>query len=66
MLLSLTNNDLPCVAFPGGILAVNYLNAAQEDIGISYQFVNVTGGMIDNTIQYRSIQGSDEWLQSKA
>ena len=53
------------LAFPGGILAVNYLDAAQEDFGISYQFVNTTDGMIDNTIQYRSIQGSDNWLRSK-
>ena len=58
--------NLPCVAFPGGILAVNYLDAAQEDFGISYQFVNVTGGMINNTIQYRSIQGSVNWLKGKA
>ena len=53
------------IAFPEGVLAVNYLDAAQEDFGISYQFVNTTGGMIDNTIQYRSIQGSDNWLRSK-
>ena len=53
------------LAFPGGVLTVNYLDAAQEDFGISYQFVNTTGGVIDNIIQYRSIQGSDNWLRSK-
>ena len=66
MNLPLTKSyDLLCVAFPGGILAVNYLDAAQEDFGISYQFMNVTSGMINNTIQYRSIQGSVNWLRSK-
>ena len=54
-----------CLAFPGGVLTVNYLNAAQEDFGISYQFVDTSGGMINNTIQYRSVQGSDNWLLSK-
>ena len=46
-------------------MAVSYLDAAQEDFGISYQFVNTTGGVIENTIQYRSIQGSDKWLRSE-
>ena len=54
-----------CLAFPDGILAVNYLDAAQEDFGISYQIVDTSNNMIANTIQYRSIQGSDNWLRSK-
>ena len=63
--LVINKYNLLCVAFPGGILAVNYLDAAQEDFGISYQFVNITSAVIDNTIQYRSIQGSSNWLRSK-
>ena len=56
---------ITCSAVDGGVLAVNYLDAAQEDFGISYQIVDTSGGMIGNTIQYRSIQGSDNWLRSK-
>ena len=58
--------EFACVAFPGGVLAVNYLDAAQNAFGISYQFIDTTGGMINNTVQYRTIRGSDNWLRSNA
>ena len=53
------------LAFPGGMLAVNYLDATQKDFSISYQYLNTSNGLIHNTIQYRSIQGSDNWLKGK-
>ena len=52
------------VAFPNGILAINYLDSTQKDFSISYQYVNINNGMINNTIQYHSIQGNDNWLKS--
>jgi len=46
-------------------LAVNYLDATQTDFGISYQYINTSDEMINNTVQYRAIQGSDNWLRGK-
>jgi len=57
----------PSLAFPGGVLAINYLgNVQTTNFGISYQIVNITGNEIGNTIQYRSITGNVNWLKGKA
>ncbi|XP_065883725.1 uncharacterized protein [Dysidea avara] len=54
------------VATPGGILAVNYLDANNDDFGISYQILNTSTGTIQNSVTYRTITGSINWLRGPA
>jgi len=53
------------LATPNGILAVNYLDANHDDFGISYQILNTSNDTIQNSVTYRTITGSINWLRSK-
>ena len=53
------------LAIPNGILAVNYLDPNNDDFGISYQILDITGGTFYNNATYRTITGNMNWLRRK-
>jgi len=53
------------LVIPNGILAVNYLDANNDDFGISYQILDITGGIFHNNATYRTITGNINWLRRK-